>query len=221
MNFRDDEFEEACRELENPEISEYEFFVESAGVQIYRKYRENSGLYEYKVFGTLDGVGPEVCSQVYTDLEYRKQWDGYVNKLEWFTEGDKQGIYWRVNFPFPMSSRDYVFIRETREFDIDGQHIWVTLGRSAPFESKPPKSGVIRVDDFLQSMVIAANGDSGTKAFMHYYDDPKGMIPTWLINWAAKTGIPGFIKTMSVACNGYPAYLEKTKAKEATGKETS
>ena len=23
-------------------------------------------------------------------------------------------------------------------------------------------------------------------AYMYYYDDPKGMIPTWLINWAAK-----------------------------------
>lgn len=23
-------------------------------------------------------------------------------------------------------------------------------------------------------------------AFMYYYDNPKGMIPTWLINWAAK-----------------------------------
>lgn len=21
---------------------------------------------------------------------------------------------------------------------------------------------------------------------MHYYDNPKGMIPAWLINWAAK-----------------------------------
>lgn len=23
---------------------------------------------------------------------------------------------------------------------------------------------------------------------MHYYDNPKGMIPTWLINWGAKVG---------------------------------
>ena len=23
-------------------------------------------------------------------------------------------------------------------------------------------------------------------AFMYYYDNPKGMLPTWLINWAAK-----------------------------------
>ncbi|XP_038058158.1 phosphatidylcholine transfer protein-like isoform X2 [Patiria miniata] len=180
MNFTDEEFEEACRELENPAISEYEFFVESAGVQIYRKYRENSGLYEYKTFGTLDGVGPAVCSQVYCDLEYRKKWDGYVNKLEQFTEGGRQGIYWRVNFPFPMSSRDYVYIRETREFDIGGQHIWVILGRSAPFDSRPPKSGVIRVDDFEQSMVITANGESGSKDGSSWFHQDYESCMQWL-----------------------------------------
>lgn len=26
-------------------------------------------------------------------------------------------------------------------------------------------------------------------AYMHYYDNPKGMIPTWMINWAAKVSI--------------------------------
>ena len=25
-----------------------------------------------------------------------------------------------------------------------------------------------------------------SSAFMYYYDNPKGMIPAWLINWAAK-----------------------------------
>ncbi len=52
-----------------------------------------------------------------------------------------------------------MFIRESREFDINGEHIWVILGRSVPFASKPPVSGVIRVDDFKQSMAIKACGD--------------------------------------------------------------
>lgn len=25
---------------------------------------------------------------------------------------------------------------------------------------------------------------------MYYYDNPKGMIPTWLINWGAKVRVP-------------------------------
>lgn len=29
-------------------------------------------------------------------------------------------------------------------------------------------------------------------AVMHYYDNPGGMIPTWLINWAAKVCVRNF-----------------------------
>ncbi|XP_072020686.1 phosphatidylcholine transfer protein-like [Amphiura filiformis] len=213
MPFTTEEFQDACRQLDNPDVSEFEFFVEYMDVKIYRKYNEESGLYEYITFGTID-VKPEICHQVYIDLDYRKKWDSYVKALYEVTEGDRKGIYWNCNFPFPMSNRDYIFERESQEFDLDGRHVFVTLGRSAEFSSVPEKSGVIRVDDFKQSLAITANGDTGSKAFMHYYDNPKGMIPTWLINWAAKTGVPGFLQNMTDACKGYPEYLQKKKQKE-------
>ena len=38
-----------------------------------------SGLYEYKIMGSISDVLPEVCKQVYMDLEYRRKWDDYVN----------------------------------------------------------------------------------------------------------------------------------------------
>ena len=40
---------------------------------------QTSGLYEYKIYGVLDNVQPDICAQVYMDIEYRKQWDSYVN----------------------------------------------------------------------------------------------------------------------------------------------
>lgn len=30
---------------------------------------------------------------------------------------------------------------------------------------------------------------------MRYYDNPKGMIPTWLINWAAKVSV--YVQSLS------------------------
>lgn len=200
--------------MENPNFNGFEIFVESGDVTIYRQYRESSGLYEYKVIGTLDGVSPDICAKVYVDLKYRKKWDSYVKELKEVQEGEKLGIYWEVNFPFPMSNRDYVFIRESKEFDINGKHIWVILGRSENFASVPEKSGVIRVDDFIQSLAITADGDTKTKAYMHYYDNPKGMIPTWLINWAAKTGVPSFLDSMNKACRKYEAYLQEQENKK-------
>jgi len=43
---------------------------------------------------------------------------------------------------------------------------------------------------------------------MHYYDDPKGMIPTMIINWAAKTGVPNFMTTLEKACANYSKPLD-------------
>lgn len=39
---------------------------------------QETGLYEYKVIGTLSSCSPEDCADVYMDLAYRKQWDSYV-----------------------------------------------------------------------------------------------------------------------------------------------
>lgn len=39
---------------------------------------QETGLYEYKVFGVLATCTAELCADVYMDLAYRKHWDGYV-----------------------------------------------------------------------------------------------------------------------------------------------
>ena len=38
--FTEEEFEQAAREVANPDLSDYEFFVESHGTKIYRHYKE-------------------------------------------------------------------------------------------------------------------------------------------------------------------------------------
>ena len=38
--FQDDEFTKICKELEDPQVDGWEFFVESHGVTIYRLYDE-------------------------------------------------------------------------------------------------------------------------------------------------------------------------------------
>lgn len=38
--FTEEEFEEAAKEVVNPDLTDYEFFVESHGTKIYRHYKE-------------------------------------------------------------------------------------------------------------------------------------------------------------------------------------
>eukprot|EP00794_Sanderia_malayensis_P003302 gene3302-3787_t len=104
---------------------------------------------------------------------------------------------------------EYTYIRESRESVQNDTKTWVILAKSHTLESIPPKRKVIRVNDYHQFMVLQDTTKNTTQAYMHYYDNPKGMLPTWLINWAAKTGVPSFLKSMKKACDNYEEYKEK------------
>ncbi|XP_045155615.1 phosphatidylcholine transfer protein isoform X2 [Echinops telfairi] len=138
------------------------------------------------------------------DLGYRKQWDQYVKELYEKDCGDGETvIYWEVKYPFPMSNRDYVYVRERRELEVEGQKVLVVLARSTATPQCAEKSNVIRVKQYKQSLAIQSDGKKGSKVFMYYFDNPGGQIPSWLINWAAKNGVPNFLKDLAKACHNY------------------
>ncbi|XP_008414733.1 phosphatidylcholine transfer protein isoform X1 [Poecilia reticulata] len=209
LQFGDEEFQSAWQELDEPQLDGWELFTEAMGVQIHRRYDRETGLYEYKVYGALDGCDPELCADVYMDLMYRKQWDSYVKELYEKDFSGQTAIYWEVKYPFPLKNRDYVYVRERRDLDIDGRKIFVILARSSPETACPETSSALRVTDYKQSVAMESDGAGGTKVFMNYFDNPGGMIPTWLVNWAAKSGVPSFIKDLQKACNKYKTYCEK------------
>ncbi|XP_072298768.1 phosphatidylcholine transfer protein [Eucyclogobius newberryi] len=210
LQFTDDDFRAAWTELDEPRLDGgWELFTETMGVKIYRRYDQETGLYEYKVFGVLESCPADVCADVYMDLNYRKHWDSYVKDLHEKDFDEQRAIYWEVKYPFPLSNRDYVYVRERRDLEVDGRKLWVVLARSAPRTPCPEKSGVIRVNDYKQSLAIESDGAAGTKMFMNYFDNPGGSIPTWLVNWAAKSGVPGFLKDMQKACHNYTSYCQK------------
>ncbi|MBN3300604.1 PPCT protein, partial [Amia calva] len=190
LQFGEEQFQEGLKELDEPARGAgWELFTETMGITIYRLYDKQTGLYEYKVFGVLPNCTPELCANVYMDLEYRKKWDGYVKELYEKDYDGQTAIYWEVKYPFPLSNRDYVYVRERRDLDLNGRKVWVMLAKSAPVSHCPEKRGVLRVKDYRQTLAIESDGGSGTKVFMNYFDNPGGMIPTWLINWAAKVSL--------------------------------
>lgn len=203
--FSDEQFREACAELQKPALTgaDWQLLVEASGITIYRLLDQPSGLYEYKVFGVLEGCSPALLADVYMDLDYRKQWDQYVKEL-YEKESDEQMVaYWEVKYPFPLSNRDYVYTRQRRDLDVDGRKIYVVLAQSISAPQFPEKSGVIRVKQYKQSLAIESDGKKGSRVFMYYFDNPGGQIPSWLINWAAKNGVPNFLKDMVKACQNY------------------
>uniref|UniRef100_A0A8C8DU91 Phosphatidylcholine transfer protein n=1 Tax=Oryzias sinensis TaxID=183150 RepID=A0A8C8DU91_9TELE len=186
------------------------FAVSSSSVS--HEVHQETGLYEYKVFGVLATCSAELCADVYMDLTYRKHWDQYAKELYEKDFDGETAIYWEVKYPFPLSNRDYVYVRERRDLDVNGRKIWVILARSSPETACPEKSGVLRVNDYKQSVALESDGANGTRVFMNYFNNTGGMIPKWVINWAAKSGVPGFLTDMQKACSNYKNYLQSTGA---------
>ncbi|XP_049628632.1 phosphatidylcholine transfer protein [Suncus etruscus] len=203
--FSEEQFRAACEELKQPALTEsdWQLMVETLGISIFRRLDKQSGLYEYKVLGVMEDCPPSLLVDVFMDLEYRKQWDSYVKELYGKECDGKTVIYWEVKYPFPMSNRDYVYIRQKQEMNLDGNKIYVILAQSTSASQFPEKSSVIRVQRYKQSLVIQSDGKKGSKVFMHYFDNPGGQIPSWLINWAAKSGVPNFLKDLEKACQNY------------------
>ncbi|XP_014646104.1 PREDICTED: phosphatidylcholine transfer protein-like [Ceratotherium simum simum] len=113
-------------------------------------------------------------------------------------------VYLQVRCPFSKPNRDYVYIRERRELDVEGRKIYVVLAQSTSHPEFPERSGVIRVTQYKESLVLTSDGGNGSKVFMYYFDNLGGEILTRLINWAAKKGVPEFLKDLAKACRNYP-----------------
>ncbi|XP_028354959.1 phosphatidylcholine transfer protein isoform X1 [Physeter macrocephalus] len=233
--FSEEQFREACAELQQPALSgaDWELLVETFGISIYRLLDQQTGVYEYKVFGILEDCSLDLLADVYMDLDYRKQWDQYVKELYEKECNGEVVVYWQVKYPFPMSNRDrlgaidhpagcleegqptvgavepsswpgaVVAAVARRELDHEGQKIHVILAQSTSMPQFPEKSGVIRVKQYKQRLAIQSDGKRGSKVFMYYFDNPGGQIPSWLVNWAAKNGVPNFLKDMTKACQNY------------------
>nr|XP_028692166.1 phosphatidylcholine transfer protein isoform X6 [Macaca mulatta] len=187
-SFSGEQFREACAELQQPALAgaDWQLLVETSGISIYRLLDQKTGLYEYKVFGVLEDCSPTLLADIYMDLDYRKQWDQYVKELYEQECNGQTVVYWEVKYPFPMSNRDYVYLRQRRDLDMEGRKIHVVLAQSTSVPQLVERSGVIRVKQYKQSLAIESDGKKGSKVFMYYFDNPGGQIPSWLINWAAK-----------------------------------
>ncbi|XP_008709063.2 phosphatidylcholine transfer protein-like isoform X1 [Ursus maritimus] len=204
--FSEEQFQKACVELQHfgRAGNDWELLMEHEGFNIYRQQDEPTGLYAYKVFGVLDNCLPAVLADVYMDLDYRKQWDDYVEELYEKECNGKTVVYWQVKYPYPMYYRDYVYVRQRRDLDMDGRKILVVLAQSTSVPQIPERSGVVRVNQYKQSLAIESDGKKGSRVFMYYFDNPGGLLPSWLINWATKGSVPLFLKDLANACQNYP-----------------
>ncbi|CAH1784595.1 unnamed protein product [Owenia fusiformis] len=184
-------------------MDSWESLIDRPHLKAWRKAIPETCLYEYKIYGTYNDVPARAFYDVNLDLEFRKHWDNLVIKLECIEEDRKSGqevIHWVVHYPYPMYSREYVYVRR-RNIDVENK-VMVIVNQATDHPSYPETNSYVRVHRYFSKIVIKPHttfDENGFDYVMTYSDDPKTSLPSITYNWMASTGVPDYVDKLHSA----------------------
>ena len=173
----------------------WERFADARNCTVYRKLHQMSGLYMYKVIGRYPDISVREFLDVQVDHGCRKSWDTYVQKLETVDVDlgtESEVIHWIMRFPFPMSSREYLYVRRVWV----NKNAAVLINRSVDHPAVPECRKYVRVQNYLSEMVMqphTSTDEAGFEFELTYFDDPQTNLPSSFVNWVATAAMPDFL----------------------------
>ncbi|ESN93010.1 hypothetical protein HELRODRAFT_69451, partial [Helobdella robusta] len=133
---------------------------------------------QYKVNGSYKDVSARAFYNTQVDLEFRKQLDRHVISLNIIDKVDDSGseiVHWITHFPYPLSNREYVYVR--RHKVDDKNKLMVIVSRSTDgHPCVPDKTNHVRVTEHTSKMVIRPHtsfDENGFNYVVTYFDEPK------------------------------------------------
>ncbi|KAL2100442.1 hypothetical protein ACEWY4_004836 [Coilia grayii] len=181
----------------------WEVVIDKKAFRVWRRPIEGSHLFEYRVFGTYTDITPRQFFNVQLDTEYRKKWDALVIKLEVVDRDvstSSEVVHWATHFPYPMYSRDYVYVRR---YDVDVEkNLMVLVSRAVEHPSIPESQDFVRVHSYQSRMVIRPHrsfDENGFDYLLTYSDDPQTVFPRYCVSWMVSSGMPDFLEKLHAA----------------------
>ncbi|KAG7476655.1 hypothetical protein MATL_G00085140 [Megalops atlanticus] len=181
----------------------WEVVMEKKNFWVWRRPIQDSHLYEYRVLGTYTDITPRQFFNVQLDTEYRKKWDALVIKLEVVDREVNTGseiVHWATYFPYPLYSRDYVYVRR---YDVDlEKNLMVLVSRAVEHPSVPETQDFVRVRSYQSKMVIRPHksfDENGFDYLLTYRDDPQTVFPRYCVSWMVSSGMPDFLEKLHAA----------------------
>jgi hypothetical protein len=159
------------------------------GIKVFRKEVPGSPLVAFRGEGMI-AAPLEKLLWVLADNAHRTDWvDRLKKSVVLSTTGNYEYVvYQHFSLPFPISDRDYVYRgRATRD-----KHGVVTLDIASVTHPKAPATVGVRAHLIGSRYVLTPKGPDKTYVVVEVHTDPKGAIPTWLVNliqksWPMKT----------------------------------
>jgi len=179
----------------------WDLFFNDLGFKCHRKVKEGT-TFKYRTYGTFPNA-PADYFAFYRDIDHWKTWDENVEDCGVLDVKNEytSTLYWAVKFPFPLSSRDYVYTRFAKYYE--SHKMWVITCKTCEHPSKPPTSKRVRVIKYKMLQALRATPEGHCQTFLETFDDPQLSLPSWVISWVTKTAIPKFMTRLNVECTAY------------------
>ncbi|NXQ82170.1 STAR7 protein, partial [Nyctibius grandis] len=181
----------------------WEMIMDKKHFKLWRRLIKGTHLYQYRVFGSYTDVTPRQFFNVQLDTEYRKKWDSLVIKLDVIERDLATGsevIHWVTHFPYPMYSRDYVYVRR---YSVDKENnVMVLVSRAVEHPSVPEAPEYVRVRAYESHMVIRPHktfDENGFDYLLTYSDNPQTVFPRYCVSWMVSSGMPDFLEKLHAA----------------------
>ncbi|XP_074419870.1 stAR-related lipid transfer protein 7, mitochondrial [Larus michahellis] len=181
----------------------WEMIMDKKHFKLWRRPIEGTHLYQYRVFGSYTDVTPRQFFNVQLDTEYRKKWDSLVIKLDVIERDLATGsevIHWVTHFPYPMYSRDYVYVRR---YSVDKENnLMVLVSRAVEHPGVPEDPEYVRVRTYESQMVIRPHktfDENGFDYLLTYSDNPQTVFPRYCVSWMVSSGMPDFLEKLHTA----------------------
>lgn len=163
----------------------------------------------------LNTVFPDVPAAVLYDVlhdpVYRSKWDHYMLEIKEIGHLNPNNSinYYALSCPAPLKNRDFVI--ESSWLETGNEYM--IINHSVYHNKCPPKKGFVRGTSFLTGFVVKslAQQPGGNGCWLGYvtHSNPKGKLPSWVINRLASGYAPRLIKRLHKACLEYPEWKSK------------
>jgi len=107
--------------------------------------------------------------------------------------------YYAVKLPAPLTDRDFV---NQRSWRVRGDSEFIIMNRSVNHPAVPERNGFVRAHSHITGYLVQPYGEGCVIIYLSQ-SDPKGLIPSSLVNKATKSIAPKLVQQLHNAAKGY------------------
>jgi StAR-related lipid transfer protein 10 len=188
----------------------FELRFDNKKILVWDKKVDGESMRIVKTFSIFEDCPPQRLWDLLQESVYRLDWDVNCKKCKTVVRMDARNdiCYYASKAPPGISDRDVVC---QRAWHMAGNGEYVILNTSVKHKSCPEKMKYTRAWSFLSGYLIRPHGNNSSSLVFISQTDPKGLIPSKIINYVTQKFVPDTVETLQRAAKGFPEWLAKQK----------